>query len=69
MEELERGVTGLAAQGMYSGEEKCVLYCVVSKKEIVMLKEVVHEIDKSAFVVVGDVREVHGEGFIEHRKD
>lgn len=69
MEELERGVTGLAAQGMYSGEEKCVLYCVVSKKEIVMLKEVVHEIDRSAFVVVGDVREVHGEGFIEHRKD
>ena len=69
MEELERGVTGLAAQGMYSGEEKCVLYCVVSKKEIVLLKEVVHEIDKSAFVVVGDVREVHGEGFIEHRKD
>ena len=68
MEELERGVTGLAAQGMYSGEEKCVLYCVVSKKEIVMLKEVVHEIDKSAFVVVGDVREVHGEGFIEHKK-
>lgn len=69
MEELERGVTGLAAQGMYSGEEKCVLYCVVSKKEIVLLKEVVHEIDRSAFVVVGDVREVHGEGFIEHRKD
>ena len=34
MTELERGVTGLRAKGMYSGAEKCMLYCVVSKKEI-----------------------------------
>ena len=39
MEELDRGVTGLEAKGMYSGDKKCVLYCVVSKKEIVLLKE------------------------------
>ena len=45
-----------------------MLYCVVSKKEIVSLKEIVHQIDQSAFVIVGDVREVHGEGFIEHKK-
>ncbi len=63
MEELERGVTGLDACGMYSGERKCVLYCVVSKKEIVQLKELVQKIDRNAFVVVGDVREVLGEGF------
>ncbi len=64
MEKLERGVTGLEAHGMYSGNKKCVLYCVVSKKEIVSLKELVHQIDENAFVVVGDVREVLGEGFI-----
>lgn len=64
MEELERGVTGLEAHGMYSGDRKCVLYCVVSKKEIVNLKELVHRIDEKAFVVVGDVREVLGEGFM-----
>ncbi|MCI9080856.1 MAG: YitT family protein [Lachnospiraceae bacterium] len=68
MEELNRGVTGLEAHGMYSGERKCVLYCVVAKKEIVLLKEIVHQIDENAFVIVGDVREVHGEGFIEHKK-
>ncbi len=38
MEELERGVTGMEAHGMYSGDKKCVLYCVVSKKEIVRLR-------------------------------
>ncbi len=64
MEELERGVTGMEAHGMYSGDKKCVLYCVVSKKEIVRLKELVHQVDKDAFVVVGDVREVLGEGFV-----
>lgn len=67
MDELDRGVTGLEAKGMYSGEEKCMLYCVVSKKEIVSLKEIVHRIDKNAFVIVGDVREVLGEGFIEYK--
>lgn len=67
METLDRGVTGLEARGMYSGAKKCMLYCVVSKKQIVLLKELVHKIDKNAFVIVGDVREVHGEGFIEHR--
>lgn len=64
MEELERGVTGMEAHGMYSGGKKCVLYCVVSKKEIVRLKEIVNQVDRDAFVVVGDVREVLGEGFV-----
>lgn len=66
MEELNRGITGLDAQGMYSGEKKCMLYCVVSKKEIVTLKEIVLGIDRNAFVIVTDAREVLGEGFIEY---
>lgn len=67
MKELDRGVTGLEARGMYSGDKKCMLYCVVSKKEIVSLKELVTRIDRNAFVIVGDVREVLGEGFIEYK--
>ncbi len=65
---LDRGVTGLEAKGMYTGDKKCMLYCVVSKKEIVALKELVAGIDKNAFVIVGDVREVLGEGFIEYKE-
>lgn len=67
MTELDRGVTGLEARGMYSGDKKCMLYCVVSKKQIVSLKELVTRIDRNAFVIVGDVREVLGEGFIEYK--
>jgi uncharacterized membrane-anchored protein YitT (DUF2179 family) len=44
-------------------EYKCVLYCVVSRKEIVQLKELVAKVDPKAFVIVSDVREVLGEGF------
>ena len=62
-----RGVTGISARGMYSGQDKLMLFCVVNKKEIVMLKEKVDEIDPEAFVIVTDAREVHGEGFIEKK--
>lgn len=65
MNQMNRGVTGLNAIGMYSGTPKCMLYCVVSKKEIVDLKELILDIDRSAFVIVTDAREVLGEGFQE----
>lgn len=66
MDEMDRGVTGLDALGMYSGEDKCMLYCVVSKKEIVVLKELILKFDRDAFVIVTDAREVVGEGFLEY---
>ena len=66
MTQLDRGLTGLDATGMYSGDKKTVLSCVVSKKEIVELKDIVAKIDPKAFVIVTDAREVFGEGFLEN---
>ena len=66
MTELSRGVTGLSVKGMYSGEPRQMLYCVVSKKEITQIKEIVAGFDRKAFVIVEDAREVLGEGFIEY---
>ena len=66
MTQLDRGLTGLDATGLYSGDKKTVLYCVVSKKEIVELKDIVAKIDPKAFVIVTDAREVFGEGFLEN---
>ena len=65
LSDLDRGVTSLYARGMYSKQERQVLFCVVSKKEIVRLKELIGEMDPKAFVIVSDVREVLGEGFVE----
>ena len=63
IEELDRGVTGISATGMYSGQNKNMLFCVVARKEIVRLKELAKDCDPDAFVIVTDVREVLGEGF------
>jgi len=68
MMELDRGVTGVSATGMYSSKDKKMLFCVVSKKEIILLTEIVSKIDPRAFIIVSDVREVMGEGFREYRQ-
>ena len=66
MKELERGVTTLNGTGMYSNTEKHVIFCVVSKKQSVIVKEIVTAEDPNAFVIVHDVREVMGEGFVKN---
>ena len=66
MTRMERGVTSLDGNGMYSGQERKILFCVVAPKEIVKIREIVLELDPGAFVIVSDVREVFGEGFIEY---
>ncbi|MEK3709720.1 YitT family protein [Bacillus sp. FSL K6-1005] len=63
LEEMERGVTILKGQGSYTKEDLDVLYCVVPKNELVMLKSVINSIDPHAFVAVSDVHDVLGEGF------
>jgi len=63
MNDVNRGVTEIACKGKYSGKEQTLLLCVVPAKEMVNLKELVHELDEKAFVIVTDVREVLGEGF------
>ncbi|MFR5071473.1 MAG: YitT family protein [Bianqueaceae bacterium] len=66
LKELQRGVTGLSSQGMYTRKDRKMLFCVVSSKEIVRIKEIVAQKDAGAFLIVTDVREVFGEGFVEY---
>lgn len=61
--ELERGVTLFPAKGAYSQKEKTVLYCVVGRSEVSRLKALVHSADPNAFMIIGDVHDVLGEGF------
>lgn len=63
MDRFERGVTGLYSRGMYSGREGMMLLCVVSPKQLPPLIEGIKQLDKQAFVVISDAREVLGEGF------
>lgn len=60
---MQRGVTFLQGQGHFTKEDKEVLYCVVSRNELVRLKTIIHEVDPHAFVSFFDVHDVAGEGF------
>jgi len=66
--ELDRGVTGLNGEGMFSHLDKKVLYCVVSRKEMVRVLDIVYKHDPTAFVTISDVREVWGEGYGELKR-
>ncbi|MGQ1910944.1 YitT family protein [Marinifilum sp. RC60d5] len=61
--DLRRGVTILSGMGSYSGEEKKMLYSVMSRRELEILKLHVKVIDPDAFVNVTEANEIIGKGF------
>ena len=63
MREMNRGVTGLEAVGMYSRQRKQVLLCVVNRFESMRLRRIIFEADPHAFVIANKAKEVLGEGF------
>jgi uncharacterized membrane-anchored protein YitT (DUF2179 family) len=60
MKELDVSVTYMKTRGGYSGEQKMLTYCVVSRLEMSKVKTIVKSIDKKAFLVIEDVHEVEG---------
>jgi uncharacterized membrane-anchored protein YitT (DUF2179 family) len=63
LEELLRGVTVLEGTGAFTGADRPVLYCVITRAEVATLKTIVHEVDPRAFMVIGYAHEALGEGF------
>jgi uncharacterized membrane-anchored protein YitT (DUF2179 family) len=60
---LGRGVTYLDGVGGYSGREKNVIFCVITRLEEAKLKAIVEEIDPQAFLAVGNIHDVKGGRF------
>lgn len=60
---IRRGSTALYAKGMYKKKERNVLMCVATRNEVIEIRNIVNEIDKNAFIVISNAREVFGEGF------
>lgn len=60
---LQRGITFLEGMGGYKKENKKVIYCIVTSNEVVRLKNIVDEIDPTAFIIINDVVEVKGSSF------
>ena len=69
LKDLGRGVTRLSGTGMYTGKDRPVLLAAVSRKQAVILKELVAGIDPDAFMILTDAREIRGEGFLGYSKE
>lgn len=63
LHDLERGGTYLKGEGMFTGEEKQIIYTVVSRREVTILEEFISQIDPDAFITIMDAKEILGEGF------
>ncbi len=62
-EHVGRGVTGIYAKGMYTNDEKMMLWCVASRNETMRIKGISKKIDPASFVVISNAREAFGFGF------
>ncbi|VYU59747.1 DUF2179 domain-containing protein [Clostridium tertium] len=63
MDELERGCTFLKGIGGFTSKDTYVLYTVLGRSEFIKLKQHISKVDPNAFITVGEVHEVMGEGF------
>lgn len=58
-----RGTTGIYSKGMYTNDEKMMLMCIASRREVIDIKQIANKIDSKSFIVITNVREVYGKGF------
>lgn len=60
---LGRGVTYLNGEGGYTGDDKKVIFCIITRLEEAKLKLIVEEVDENAFLAVGNIHDVRGGQF------
>ncbi|MDR1605610.1 MAG: YitT family protein [Streptococcaceae bacterium] len=63
MAEVDRGATYLKGEGVYSTQDKKIIYVVLSPTQVLVVKEILAEVDPNAFVAITNVHEVMGSGF------
>lgn len=63
LNDLERGGTYLEGRGLYTDEEKQVIFTIASRREVAILEEYISSIDPDAFITIMDTKEILGEGF------
>lgn len=63
LHDLDRGGTYLKAKGMYTDNDKEMIFLVVSRKEVRNVQHKIKEFDPHSFVVVTDAYDTFGQGF------
>lgn len=67
--ELDRGSTYFNVQGGYKGDDHRLLEVIVYRREYSQLIDYIHKVDKNAFVISLESKEVFGEGFKQYDKE
>lgn len=62
LKELGRGVTVTHATGAYTNDDRYILYCVISKRQLSPLKMLIKRVDPHAFFTITTVNGVYGRG-------
>ena len=66
---LNRGVTNLKCEGMFTHNDRDMLLIIVRRAQILALKKIVKKIDPNSFMFSHNVKEAYGNGFIAHAND
>lgn len=61
--DINRGATLLPGTGMYKGEPRNIIYTILTRREMMILRHRIIEIDPNAFINVIDSKEILGHGF------
>ncbi|MEG1286816.1 YitT family protein [Clostridium sp.] len=69
LQDLNRGCTFTKGIGGFTGKEMTILHAVLGRNEFIKLKQHIIEVDERAFITVGEVHEVRGEGFKDIKAD
>ena len=62
-DQIQRGATGIYGKGMYSDENKLILMCAASRRDVAKIRNLAKKIDPKCFMIITNSREVLGEGF------
>lgn len=63
LNDLDRSATYIQSRGMYSNDEKEMIFLVVPNKDVPLVQRIIKDVDPSAFIVVTDAYDTFGEGF------
>lgn len=58
-----KGATGIYGKGSFTNKETTIIMCVTKRRVIMNIKNIAKQIDKKAFIIITDAREVYGLGF------
>ncbi|MDS0526219.1 YitT family protein [Clostridium sp. SHJSY1] len=61
--EVDRGCTVFNGKGGYTGEENCVIFTVLDRRQFIQLKKFMKAEDPNSFITVNEAQEVLGKGF------